>query len=167
MFEKIFCNKRLFTTINNSLKNKLREGWGVLDLLLSLGVGAGIVIGILAMFNSASTNTTSATIASDFNAIQSNVHMAYPTQNYSGVTFSGLYTAGEIPSDISSIGQGSGLSTWTVSPSGSGSTFIISATFGGSNATQLCMQTQQQLQAGGNWQTPPTCSGTSISAMSN
>ena len=166
MFEKIFCNKRLFTTINNSLKNKLREGWGVLDLLLSLGIGSGLVLGILAMFNSASTNTTSATIASDFNAIQSNVHMAYPTQEYpSSISLGALYTAGEIPSDINSSGQGSGLSTWTVT--GEGSEFMISATFSGTNGEQLCMQTQQQLQAGGNWQTPPTCSGTSISAMSN
>ncbi len=150
-----------------SFKNKVREGWGVLDLLLSLGVGAGLIIGILAMFNSASTNTTTASIVQDFNAIQSNMHMAYPTAVYpTSLSISALSAAGELPTDISSSGTGVGPSNWTITGSGS-NTFTISAAFSGSNATQLCTQVQQQLQAGGNWMSPPVCSGSSISAQSN
>jgi type II secretory pathway pseudopilin PulG len=118
------------TTQSLPLQYRNQAGISLMELIAALTVIAAIVVGALALYNSASTTQRATQVLQDVLALRSGVQLLYRSQGgYGAASLTpSLFAAGKVPTTVFSPNDGTDLVSVFGAPitiTGAGGTFII------------------------------------------
>ncbi|MEJ0003022.1 MAG: type 4 pilus major pilin [Pararobbsia sp.] len=141
------------SSIRSALKHRrlrgAQRGASLLEAIAYLGIAAIVVIGAVALLNSAFNSAGTNELSEQVNAIQAGVKKLYmgQTAGYTNVTNSVLSSAGVFPSTVPVGPSGTATDTWggAVSVTGTATNFTIQY---GNVPPAVCINA---ITAGGSW----------------
>ena len=129
---KNIINTMAVTPSNTTVKVARQKGMTLVELMASMGIAAGIVVGALSLYNVVSDGQKANQMVQDIDAMRSIAKRMYESQgNYTGLNNTLLISSGKIPTTLRSDATGGTIKSrdgydFTIAAGATAGTFTIS-----------------------------------------